>query len=285
MIIDSHNHPHYLNMNVDRILENMRENGIDRTWLLTLETPEFEYSPGYHRITWGNADGPIPFDNCLACVRQAPDKFVLGYAPDPRKPHAIGRLEAAIEMFGVRVYGEVMLRMTYDNPDAIAMFRYCGKRGLPVIVEVNYGHDGGGSPYAAPGYWYGGGIEAFERAIRQCPDTIFLGHGPGFWAHISGDELYAKDNYPTGPVLPGGKVTELMRTYDNLYCDLSAGSGLNALQRDVSFSREFLLEFQDRALYGRDIWDNKLQQFLNTLGLPEETLNRIYAANSLALVP
>lgn len=284
MIIDSHNHPNYLNMNGDRILENMRENGIDRTWLLTLETPEFEYSPGYHRMTWGNADGPIPFDNGLACVRQAPDKFVLGYAPDPRKPHAIGKLEAAIEMFGVRVYGEVMLRMTYDNPDAIAMFRYCGKRGLPVIVEVNYGH-GGGGPYGAPGYWYGGGIEAFERAIRQCPDTVFLGHGPGFWAHISGDELYAKDNYPTGPVLSGGKVTELMRTYDNLYCDLSAGSGLNALMRDVSFSKEFLLEFQDRALYGRDIWDNKLQQFLDTLGLPEETLNRIYAGNSLALVP
>lgn len=284
MIIDSHNHPNYLNMTCDKILDNMRLHNIDRTWLLTLETPEFEYSPSYHRMTWGDESGPIPFSHCLACAEKAPDKFVLGYAPDPRKPHAIGKLEAAIEMYGVRVYGEVMLRMTYDNPDAVAVFRYCGKRGLPVIVEVNYGH-GGGGPYAAPGYWYGGGIEAFERAIRQCPDTVFLGHGPGFWAHMSGDDLYAQHSYPTGPIVPGGKVAEMMRAYDNLYCDLSAGSGLNALTRDASFGKEFLLEFQDRVLYGRDIWDNKLQQFLQTLDLPPDVLDKIYCRNSLALVP
>lgn len=284
MIIDSHNHPNYLNMTCEKILENMKAYNIDRTWLLSLETPEFEYSPGYHRITWGNELGPIPFTNCLACVEKAPEKFVLGYAPDPRKPYAIDRLEAAIEQFGVRVYGEVMLRMMYDNPDAVSMFRYCGKRGLPVIVEVNYGI-GEGGPYATPGYWYGGGIDAFERAVRQCSDTVFLGHGPGFWAHISGDDLYLKESYPKGPVRAGGRVAELMRTYDNLYCDLSAGSGLNALKRDRAFSKEFILEFQDRMLYGRDDWDNNLQEFLSSLELPAEVLGKIYAGNSLTLVP
>ena len=284
MIIDSHNHPNYWNMTCEKILQNMKEMGIDRTWLLSLETPAFEYSPVYHRITWGNEDGPIPFQNCLACWEKAPDKFVLGYAPDPRRPYALDRLEAAIESFGVRVCGEVMLRMMYDNPDAVAMFRYCGKRGLPVVVEINYGV-GEGGPYPRPGYWYGGGIDAFERAIRQCKDTIFLGHGPGFWAHISNDDLYEKMAYPKGPVIPGGKLVEMMRTYDNLYCDLSAGSGLNALTRDPAFSKEFLLEFQDRVLFGRDNWDNQLRQFLDSLDLPEDVLKKIYAENSLKLVP
>lgn len=284
MIIDSHNHPNYWNMTCEKIVENMKKYNIDRTWLLSLETPEFEYSPEYHRITWGDQSGPIPFAHCLACVENHPDKFVLGYAPDPRSLYAISKLEAAIESYGVRVYGEVMLRMMYDNPDAISVFRYCGERGLPVIVEINYGI-GDGGPYATPGYWYGGGIDAFERTIRQCPDTVFLGHGPGFWAHISGDDLYLETSYPQGPVVPGGKVPEMMRTYDNLYCDLSAGSGLTALMRDVSFSKSFLLEFQDRVLFGRDIWDNKLQEFLNSLGLPDDVLAKIYAGNSLKLVP
>lgn len=284
MIIDSHNHPFYGLMNLEKTLQNMQACNIDRTWMLSLETPEHETWPGYYSSAFGTEQAAIPFENCLHYVAKEPDKFVLGYAPDPRKPYAIGRLEAAIEMYGVRVCGEIMLRMTYDHPDAIAMFRYCGKKGLPVIVEVNYGVDGAG-PFAQPGYWYGGGIEAFERLVKACPETIFLGHGPGFWAHISGDDLYQTMSYPSGDVVSGGKVVEMMRTYDNLYCDLSARSGYNALTRTPSFGKEFLLEFQDRVLYGRDDWDNRLQQFLNEAGFPQETLHNIYAGNSLKLVP
>ena len=35
----------------------------------------------------------------------------------------------------VRVYGELKLRMMYNNPDAIRMFRLCGKKGLPVRLS------------------------------------------------------------------------------------------------------------------------------------------------------
>jgi predicted TIM-barrel fold metal-dependent hydrolase len=282
MIIDAHNHPYYLGYNCDKLLANMQESGIDKTWLLSLETPEPEYPPSYYKHTWPSADGPIPFSACLEFYRAHPDRFVLGYAPDPRRPESIGRLEAAIDMFGVKVCGEIMLRMTYDNPDAIKLFRFCGKKGLPVIVEVNYGI-GADGPWS--GYWYGGDIEAFERAVRACPDTVFLGHGPGFWAHISGDDLYLKESYPKGDIVPGGKVVKMMRQYPNLWCDLSAGSGLNALKRNPAFAAEFLLEFQDRCLYGRDQFDNEHQRFLNGLKLPEEVLRKIYSENAQRLVP
>jgi predicted TIM-barrel fold metal-dependent hydrolase len=46
-----------------------------------------------------------------------------------------------------------------------------------------------------------------------------------------------------------------------------------------------LIEFQDRLLYGRDYFDNRLQEFLNTLELPESVLSKIYAENALRLVP
>ncbi|MBO9599258.1 MAG: amidohydrolase family protein [Cohnella sp.] len=284
MIIDAHNHPHYLGFDTGKILDNMKRYRIDKTWLLTLETPRDEYSPYYHRVTMGDPDAPIPLSSCVACMREAPDRFILGYAPDARRPDSIDRLDAAIELYGVRVYGEVMLRMTYDNPDAIRMFRHCGDKGLPVIVEVTYGFDVAGCGPRSE-YWYGGSIEAFERAVQACPQTTFLGHGPGFWAHLSGDDLFSRAAYPSGPIVPGGKVVEMMRAYDNLYLDLSAGSGQNALKRDLGFTKEFLLEFQDRALYGRDQFDNGLQDLLNGLGLDEEVLAKIYAHNANKLVP
>ncbi len=91
--------------------------------------------------------------------------------------------------------------------------------------------------------------------------------------------------YPTGPVVPGGKVPELMRRYPNLYGDLSAGSGANALRRDPDHARRFILEFSDRLLYGRDYFDNALQELLDSLDLPAEVLGKLYSGNALRLVP
>jgi predicted TIM-barrel fold metal-dependent hydrolase len=77
----------------------------------------------------------------------------------------------------------------------------------------------------------------------------------------------------------------MLRKYPNLYCDISAGSGCNALSRDPEFAIKFLTEFQDRVLYARDYFDNIHQEFLNGLGLPKEVLEKIYSGNALKLVP
>jgi len=284
MIIDAHNHPDWHGHNLDRFLQNMAQYNIDKTWLLTWECPPDEYDPEHNHTSLRDGCGPIPFSRGLRYTEHAPDRFVLGYAPDPRRADAIDRLGAAIEIYGVRLYGELKLRMMYDNPDALRMFRFCGEKGLPVTVHIDYEFDTG-SKYPRPNWWYGGGIEAFERAVRACPGTTFIGHGPGFWAHISNDDLYDQVPYPASKVVPGGKLPQMFRQYPNLYADLSAGSGLNALTRDSPFAREFLLEFQDRLLYGRDCFDNRMQEFLNSLGLPQETLTKIYAGNALRLVP
>jgi predicted TIM-barrel fold metal-dependent hydrolase len=284
VIIDAHNHPDWHKHNLCRFLENMAQYDIDKTWLLSWECPADEFDPSYHRTGLTSPEGPISFRDCLHYKEQYPDKFVLGYAPDPRRPDAIDRLQAAIDVHGVRVYGELKLRMCYDNPDALRMYRFCGKQGLPVTVHIDYEFDTG-QRYLRPNWWYGGGIEAFERAVRACPDTMFVGHAPGFWAHISGDGQAYQVPYPSGPVVPGGKVAQMLRDYPNLCADLSAGSGLNALRRDLPFAVGFLLEFQDRLLYARDDFHNQLQTFLDSLDLPKEVLVKVYAANALRLVP
>lgn len=285
MIIDVHNHPDWHGHNLDKFLDNMDGYGIDKTWLLSWECPSDEYDPNYNNcIPDASERGPIPFSRCISYAERAPERFILGYAPDPRKPGAIDQLQAAVRIYGVRVCGELKLRMMYDNPDAFRMYRFCGENGLPVVVHIDYEFDTG-ARYPRPNWWYGGGIEAFERAVAACPQTVFLGHAPGFWAHISGDGQYGINPYPSGKVQPGGKLVEMLRKYPNLYCDISAGSGHNALSRDPEFAKEFLLEFQDRVLYGRDYFDNIHQEFLNRLGLSEEILKAVYSGNALKLVP
>jgi len=284
-IIDAHNHPDWHGYNLQKFLQNMDQYNIEKTWLYSWECPVDEYDPTYNTVSLKDPLGyPIPFTRCLAYKEQAPDRFVLCYAPDPRRPDAIDQLEAAINVHGVKVYGELKLRMMYDDLDALRLYRYCGTKGLPVIVHIDYEFDTG-RKYPRPNWWYGGGIDPFERAVRACPETIFIGHAPGFWAHISGDDQYNKQPYPTGPVLPGGQVVTMFRTYPNLYADLSAGSALTALKRDVEFTKDFILEFQDRLLYGRDYFDNRMQDFLNSLDLPAPVLAKLYAENALRLVP
>lgn len=286
MIIDAHNHPDWHKHNLDRFLDNMAANSIDVTWLLSWECPKDEYDCSYlHALPPGaESESPIPFSRCISYAERAPGKFVLGYAPDPRRPEAIDLLDAAVSIYGVRVCGEVKLRMMYDNPDALRMYRWCGEKGLPVTVHLDYEFDSG-RKYPRPNYWYGGGIEALERAVQRCPETIFLGHAPGFWAHISGDDQFDKEAYPKGPIEPGGKLIQMMRDYPNLYCDLSAGSARIALERDREFARDFLLEFQTRCLYARDYFDSAHRELLNSLDLPADVLDMIYSGNALRLVP
>jgi predicted TIM-barrel fold metal-dependent hydrolase len=283
MIIDAHNHPDWHGHNFERTVQNMAAHGIDRTWLLSWEVPIDEYDPTYNHTSLATAAGPIPFERCLRYKEQAPERFVLGYAPDPRRPDAIDRLQAAIDLYGVQVYGELKLRMMLDNLDALAMYRFCGKRGLPVTVHIDYAIDLG-SRYPRPNWWYGGPIEALERALTLCPETTFIGHAPGFWAHISAGEEYATVSYPSGPIVPEGKLAAMFRQYGNLYADLSANSALNALSRDRDFGRAFLIDFQDRLLFGRDTFDDRMQRFLEGLDLPEAVLCKILAENALRLV-
>ena len=66
-------------------------------------------------------------------------------------------------------------------------------------------------------------------------------------------EVDDRAGYPKYPIEAEGAVPQLMRKYSNLYGDLSAGSGCNALARDPEYAVRFMTEFQDRLLFGLDI--------------------------------
>jgi predicted TIM-barrel fold metal-dependent hydrolase len=283
MLIDAHNHPNWHGMNAKKIIQNMDEQGIDQMWLFSWEVPEDEYSPAYHKALPPTGTG-IPLEDVIAVASQAPDRFVLGYMPHPKRPDAIDRLKAAVEIHGVRLASELKVRVLFDDPDALRLYRFCGEQKLPITIHLDYPIDHGKGDYPRPNWWYGGSLDAFERAIVACPDTVFIGHAPGFWAHISGDEKAVLESYPKGAVLPGGRVSQLLRSYPNLYADLSAGSGLTAISRDPVFGRAFLIEFQHRLLFGRDYFDTRLMDFLLSIDLPQEAFDNITYKNAQHLL-
>ncbi|MEM3956793.1 MAG: amidohydrolase family protein [Thermoproteota archaeon] len=148
---------------------------------------------------------------------------------------------------GCRGMGEVGANIPFDDPRTINLFKQLGNRGLPVTVETC--NSGWGL-----GFQDDPGMPRLKNLLQAVPETIVIGHGPAFWAEIgpvgSAEE---KGGYPKGRIIREGALPNLLRRFPNLYADLSAASGFNALSRDLEYGARFLNEFQDRLMFGTDI--------------------------------
>ena len=283
-VIDAHNHPCWIGHDGPRIIEDMDAAGIERTWLLSWEIPQREIDPAYYAKLDPNSVG-ISFRDVIDVAQRYPDRFIPGTTTDPRDPHALQKLKAAVDIYRVRVFGEFKLRLRYDDPDAIRLFQYCGELGLPVVyhLDVTFPRHGVPSDWQ---WWYGGGIENMEAPLQLCPHTNFQGHGPGFWRELSGDADQMTEQYPKGKGIERpGRIVEFLDKYPNFNCDLSGGSGHTALSRDLEFTRKFLINYQDRMFFARDDFNNKMYDLLVSLNLPDDVLAKILAGNALRLVP
>jgi predicted TIM-barrel fold metal-dependent hydrolase len=269
----------------------MDEHAIDRAWLLTWEIPPGQDARQYQAVLNplnqrpdGTHAGILLRDLILARDR-FPSRFILGYCPDPAVHDAAALFESAYRIHNARICGEWKFRMLFDDPRCLRLFRKAGELQCPVVLhlDIPFVPDGkGGTTYDLD--WYGGTVENLERALDACPDTTFIGHAPGFWREISGDADADPAKYPQGPVAPGGKLHRLFDTHPNLYADLSAGSGCRALARDPQHARAFIERYQDRLLFGRDIYGGELDETLKSFELPAETLARIHSQNAQRLM-
>lgn len=134
-----------------------------------------------------------------------------------------------------------------------------------------------------PGYM--ADMAELELILQDYPTINFIGHGPLFWKHISA--FVEKDGpaYPQGPVKEEGYLCRLLRTYPNLYADISAHSGFNALARDRNFARAFLAELSNKILFGTDNCSLGLEDLIKTLGLSKNTLRNIMGEVAVRLIP
>jgi len=282
-VTDAHAHPSWHGHDIDALVANMDSLGVEKAWLLGVDSESGTAPAAWDPRYPGNS---LPL--VVEGLRKYPDRFIGGWAPNPTAPDSRARLKAAVEIHHLRVCGEVKFRMCYDSPDAVGMFRYCASLSVPVLFHVEcparVSAELGENVDAWPPWFGGASAGVVGRMCRQCPRTTFIAHGPGVWAAISGDADRTAELYPDGPVAPGGELPRLLREHENLYCDISATSGHNALARDKDHAVRFLSEFQDRLLFGRDGFDRRHLDLLETLDLPQEVLEKVLFANANRLV-
>jgi len=254
MIIDIHAHcsprPGWLSydpvkneyirwITVSKLVRRMREEGIDKTVILPLPSPESSIEP-------------VTTREVIEFCKEYGNKLIPFCNPDPRlnagSEKSLRFIIEEYESQGCRGVGEITANIYFDDPRTLNLFRVCEEHGLPVLFHIG--------PYE--GGCYGlvdePGLPRLEKCLRMFPNLVFIGHSQPFWAEISGDlKPEDRNSYPTGRIVPGGRIIDLFRRHQNLYGDLSAGSGYNAISRDPEFGVQFLEEFQDRLMFGTDL--------------------------------
>lgn len=292
MIIDAHGHLNWHGHDTDRMVANLDEHGIDKMWALSWEVilPVEQAEAQMYAACLDPRSEPnswLSLRDIVDGAKRYPDRLIPFYAPHPKQQYALEKLKSAVEIHGIRGVGEWKFRVPLDDPDCLKIFRYAGKQRLPVIIHMDVPKLPPNDLDAWANSWYGGDADQLERALRLAPDTIILGHGPGFWRYVTGKEPEIKAVYLNGPAdfADGGRIFDLLDTYPNLYGDLSAGSALYAMQCFPDGGKAFLTQYQDRMLFARDYFDARMRQQIESLGLDATVKAKILGGNALRLVP
>ena len=243
-------------------------------------------SPEYHMVQ-------ITTGECKHMADIYPERFVWFCNVDPRaagnKPNAdLSKLLMHYKALGARGVGELTAHLYADDPYVDNLFYHCEQCDMPVTIHI--------APHV--GGCYGVidelGLPRIEKMLKKHKDLKILGHSQPFWAEMGADITDEKRNtYPAGKVTEG-RLPKLMREYGNLYCDLSAGSGANAMIRDPEYAARFIEEFSDRILYGCDICQAfntvpfKFDEFLTEMRgdgyISDENYYKIVRGNAIRLL-
>ena len=214
---------------------------VEKAVLLPLVSPEYQF------FQCTNQEMKLLSD-------KHPDRFMWFCNLDPRSfgndPKAdFSKPLNFYKGLGAKGLGELTANMLIDDPLMENLFYHCGECDMPVTIHI--------APANAQYGYYGikddVGLPRLEKILKKYPKLKIFGHSQLFWVEISADVTEEnRTGYPTGKVTDG-RVAQLLREYPNLYCDVSAHSGMNSLKRDPEYAARFIEEFSDRLMFGIDI--------------------------------
>lgn len=237
------------------------QTGVERAAVLPLVSPE-----GALRDVQSNAeildiarDYPlfIPFCNVDPRFRTAALTDTLKYYRDQ----------------GCQGVGEVTANLPFLDSRVQALFKAAEATALPLTFHMAAKLGDGYGLYDDPG------MPQLEESLARFPGLIFIGHSQAFWSEMAVlENIFDRSINPRYPVRKEGRVLFLMRNHPNLYGDLSAGSGYNALARDRAYAAKFMEEFQGRLLFGQDICNPQFRAPLRALLLEMRAAGEISAA-------
>ena len=254
-----YDYPKKVGLWTHQLVDRMDREGIEISVLLPLESPE-------------GASGYFLTEQAIEAQAMYPERLIAFMCIDPRMSNSAKQIDVFVNHYGCRGFGEHINELAFDDERNKVIYAKCDEYGLPLVFEinVNYCYDEVGLP-------------RLESCLMEYQNVKFCGHGPGFWAAISGDDD-GKAGYPKRPITEGGALDRLLDKYDNLYADISAGSGYNGLTRDPEFTQGFVARHWKKLLFGTDYMghDQALPQvqWLKTLDVSPQVREAIASGNA-----
>ncbi len=228
VVLDIHQHTNYAGRTNEQLRAHQRTMGATKTILLPAGSK------------YGLAAGCGGNETVIALARAYPKEFLFFANELPDIPETKAVLEKVLKAGAIGI-GEQKFHVECDSKPMQLVADIAKDHRVPVLMHFQH-------------KVYNMGFERFHRMLEMYPTVNFIGHAQTWWANID-KKCDQSVLYPKGPVTPGGITDRLLSDYPNIYGDLSAGSGLNALLRDEDHARNFLKRHQDKLLYGSDCDD------------------------------
>ncbi|MDQ2900182.1 MAG: amidohydrolase, partial [Acidobacteriota bacterium] len=204
-VIDIHQHTNYSGRTNDQLVAHQHTMGVAKTVLLPAGS---KY--GLAARAGGN-------DTVVALAKQYPNEFVFFANELPDIPETKRVIEKYLKAGAIGI-GEQKFHVDCDSKYMQLVADIARHHNVPVLMHFQH-------------ETYNLRFERFHKMLEMYPTVSFIGHAQTFWANIDKNCQQAV-MYPKGPVTPGGITDRLLSDYANMFGDLSAGSGLNALRRD-----------------------------------------------------
>lgn len=227
-IIDIHQHLDYSGRSDEQLLAHQTKLGITHTILL----PAGRF--------YGLEAGCAGNERVAAFAKEHTKEYSCFANEVPYLSEARAELAKYLKAGGIGI-GEQKFMVEADSGAVQLMAAIAQDHGVPVLLHFQHGK-------------YNLNFARFAKVLEKFPKVNFIGHAQTWWANIDA-ECEQEVLYPKGAVTAGGLTDKWLADYPNLYADMSAGSGLNALLRDEHHARGFLARHPDKLLFGSDCSD------------------------------
>lgn len=239
-VIDIHQHTRYRGREDAHLIAHQKGMGVTTTILLPAGTPVTRPSTHDGRSN-GLAAQCGGTETCMQLAKAHPGQFLWGVNEVTDLDTAPAEIEKWLKL-GACIIAEQKFDVQCDSEHSQKLYHLAAEYQVPILLHFQ-------------NETYNRGYERLHTMLAKFPKTIFIGHAQTFWGNI--DKLHdPKVLYPKGKVTPGGLTDRYLADYPNMFADMSAGSGLNALTRDEEHTQAFLTRHQDKLLYGSDCTDH-----------------------------
>lgn len=285
---------------------------------------------GFRRVE--TADGNVTYDvregeylrrSVENVERNAPRRFVVftnirlqGLGEPEWTERTVRQLEEDVAngARGLKIYKGLGLtdtdangeRIPVDDPRLDAVWTRCGELGIPVLIHT-------GEPAS---FWQPKDannerlLELIERPERYRDPEIFPS-----WEAVMAEQHNVFRRHPETVFIDAhlgwmgndlARLGKLLDELPNVYTEI--GAVLAELGRQPRFARQWLIQYQDRVLFGKDSWrpeeypvyfrvletaDDYFDYYrrrhafwkMYGLDLPDEVLRKLYYQNALRIIP